>query len=93
VATVAADLKAGNFGQAKKDAAAVSDAFTNLQKSGQNLKAEQSQELSPQINDVKTTASNLQNSQSLTELGTNIDSLKSQIQTLSTQITNTLKCS
>jgi hypothetical protein len=93
LSTVTSDLKSGNFSQAKKDFAPVSDAFTNLKQSAQNLKAEEGQALSPQINDLTTTVTNVQSSQSLSELGTNLTSLKSQVQALSTQITNTLKCS
>jgi uncharacterized protein with von Willebrand factor type A (vWA) domain len=93
VSTAVTDLRAGNFGEARTHLSGISDAFTRLQKSAQDLKAEESEALRPQIDEVTTTLSKVTSSQSLTQLRTNLDTLGNQIGTLSTHIASTLKCS
>jgi hypothetical protein len=93
VSTVVNDLKSGNFGQAKDDASAVGQALDNLSQSAQGLQTEQSQALSPHIDNLKKTASGLRNANSLTELQSGFRSLTSQLQSISGQIGDSLKCS
>lgn len=93
VSTVVNDLKSGNFGKAKDDLPAVRDAVDNLSESAKELTSEQSQALSPQIDNVKSTASGLKDASSLSELQSGFSSLRSQLQSLSNQIGDNLKCS
>jgi predicted nucleic acid-binding Zn-ribbon protein len=93
VSTVVNDLKSGNLGQAKDDASAVGEAVDNLSQSAQGLQTEQSQALSPQIDHLKKTASSLRNASSLSDLQSGFSSLKSQLQSISSQIGDSLKCS
>lgn len=92
VSTVVDDLKSGNFGKAKDDVPAVGDAVDSLSQSAKGLKSAESQALSPQLDNLKKTAANLKNPTSLAELQSDFSSLKSQIQSISTEIGETLKC-
>jgi predicted nucleic acid-binding Zn-ribbon protein len=93
VSTVVNDLKSGNFGQAKDDVPAVREALDSLSQSARELKSEESQSLSPQIDNLKKTATNLRDSNSLSDLLSGIDSLTSQLQSVGDQISQNLKCS
>ena len=93
VSTVVNDLKSGNFGKAKDDLPAVRDAVDSLGQSAQELTSEQSHTLSPQIDDLKKTAENVKNATSLSDLQSSFRSLRTQLQSISSQIGQTLKCS
>jgi uncharacterized phage infection (PIP) family protein YhgE len=93
VSTVVDDLKSGNFAKAKDDVPAVSDALNSLSQSAGELKSEESQSLSPQIDKLKKTATSLKDSGSLSDLLSGIDSLVSQLQSVGDQISQHLKCS
>jgi hypothetical protein len=93
VSTVINDLHSGNFGKAKDDVPAVRDALNSLGQSAQDLKSEESQALSPQIDNLKNTVANLKNSTSRSDLQSGFNSVKSQLQSISNQISQTLKCS
>ncbi|MCL2788815.1 MAG: hypothetical protein FWD59_10070 [Micrococcales bacterium] len=93
VSTVITSLRSGNFGEARTHVAGVSEAFTQLEKSAQALRAEQSQALRPAIAEMTNTIAELKSSRSLTDLGTNLDTLGTQVRNLTTQIADTLKCS
>jgi hypothetical protein len=93
VSTVVADLRAGNFGKAKDDVPAARDALNSLSKSARELKAQESQSLSPQIDNLKKTVTGLTDSTSLSDLLTGIESFTSQLQSVVNQIDQTLKCS
>ncbi len=93
VSTVVDDLKSGNLGKAKDDVPAVSDALESLSQSARELKSEESQSLSPQIDNLKKTATGLKDSNSLPDLLAGFDSLKSQLQSIGDQISQNLKCS
>jgi uncharacterized phage infection (PIP) family protein YhgE len=92
VTTVIDDLHSGNFGKAKDDVPAIRDALNSLSQSAQTLKSEESQSLSPQIDNLKETVANLKGSSSLSDLQSGFNSLKSQVQSISNQISQTLKC-
>ena len=93
VSTVVDDLKSGNFGKAKDDVPAISDALQSLSQSARELKSEESQSLSPQIDNLKKTARGLKDSNSLPDLLAGFDSLESQLQSIGDQISQNLKCS
>jgi len=93
VSTVISSLRSGNLGEAKTHVSDVSQAFTELAKSAQDLKAEESQALRPQIDEMTKTVDEVKRSQSLGALGANLDMLGTQVRTLSAQIGDTLKCS
>jgi predicted nucleic acid-binding Zn-ribbon protein len=93
VSTVVSDLRSGNFSKAKDNLSAVTTAFDNLQSSVQQLASEQSKALSPQIDTLKSTVSSLKDSSSLSELLDGIDAARSQAQSISTQIGDSLQCS
>jgi len=93
VSTVIDDLRSGNFSKAKDDAPAVRDAVNNLSQSAQELKSEESQALRPEIDSLKAAITNLTNATSLSDLQSGFNSLKTQAQSINSQITETLKCS
>jgi predicted nucleic acid-binding Zn-ribbon protein len=93
ISTVVDDLRSGNFGKAKDDVPAVSDALDSLSQSARELKSEESQSLSPQIDNLKKTATSLKDSTSLSDLLSGFDSLKTQLQSVGDQISQNLKCS
>jgi predicted nucleic acid-binding Zn-ribbon protein len=93
LSTVVNDLKSGNFGKAKDDVPAVRDALDSLSQSARELKSEESQSLSPQIDNLKKTATSLKDSNSLSDLLSGIDSFTSQLQSVGDQISQNLKCS
>jgi len=93
VDTVKTDLKNLNFGKAKDELSNVKKSFDNLVQAAKGLKGEEAQKLQPQIDSLKTSIENLTNVSSLTELQSSLSSVSSQVQSLYTEITDTLKCS
>jgi uncharacterized phage infection (PIP) family protein YhgE len=93
VSVVVSNVQAGNFGTAKDELVAVRRAFKDLHKNVSQLKTEQKNALTPKVNQLKSSISDLKNSKSLSELRTGIDTVQSQAKALETQIPNTLSCS
>ncbi len=93
VDTVKTDVKNLNFGKAKDELANVKKSFDNLVQAAKGLKGEEAKKLQPQIDSLKTSIENITNVTSLTELQSSLSSVSSQVQSLYTEITNTLKCS
>jgi outer membrane murein-binding lipoprotein Lpp len=91
--TVKTDLKNLNFGKAKDELPNVKKAFDNLVQSAKDLKGEEAKKLQPQIDSLKTNIDNLTNVSSLSELQSSLSTISPQIQSIYTDITNTLKCS
>jgi hypothetical protein len=89
---VVTDLKDLNFGKAKEGLSSVNDAFDKLKKSASELKSEQAKALAPQIDALKTSLQDLKNVGSLSELRAGWTKVKTQAQSLITEITGTLKC-
>jgi hypothetical protein len=92
VATVKDDLTSGNFGKARDDLPAVKDAFTQLRDAASGLKSEQTQALSPQIDALSSSLTNLTNVQSFADLQSGVAAVTSSLESLYTQIDDTLKC-
>jgi predicted nucleic acid-binding Zn-ribbon protein len=90
--TVKTDVTSLNFGKAKDELANVKKAFDNLVDSAKKLKTEQAKALDPKIDSLKTSVQNLTNVSSLSELQSGLSTVSAQIQSLYTEITNTLKC-
>ena len=93
VDTVKTDLKNFNFGKAKDELANVKKSFDNLVQSAKGLRGEEAKKLQPQIDSLKSGIESLTNVSSLTELESSLSTIGSQIQSIYTEITNTLKCS
>jgi hypothetical protein len=93
VSTVAGDLRSGNFSKAKDELPAVRDALNSLSQSAQELKAQVSQTLRSPIDNLNSAVANLKDSKSLSDLLSGIDSIGSQVDAISSQIGDTLKCS
>ena len=93
VNTVKTDVKNLNFGKAKDELANVKKSFDNLVQAAKGLKGEEAKKLQPEIDSLKTSIENLTNVSSLTELESSLSSISSQVQSMYTEITNTLKCS
>jgi len=93
VDTVKTDVRNLNFGKAKDELANVKKAFDNLVQEAKKLKTEEAKVLEPKIDSLKTGIENLTNVSSLSELETSLSTISSQIQSLYTEITNTLHCS
>ena len=72
---------------------AVRDALNSLSQSARELQSQESQSLSPQIDNLKKTATGLMDSTSLSNLLSGLDSFASQLQSVGNQINQTLKCS
>jgi outer membrane murein-binding lipoprotein Lpp len=92
VDTVKTDVTSLNFGKAKDELANVKKAFDNLVDSAKKLKGEEAKTLQPKIDSLRTSVDNLTNVSSLSELSTSLSTISSQIQSLYSEITNTLKC-
>jgi uncharacterized protein (DUF3084 family) len=90
--TVKTDVKNLNFGKAKDELANVQKAFNNVVQSAKKLKAEQAKALEPKIDSLKTSVHNLTSVSSLSELQSGLSTVSTQIQSLYTEITSTLKC-
>ena len=90
--TVKTDVSNLNFGKAKDGLANVKQSFDNLVKSANQLKGEEAKTLQPQIDSLKTSIENLTDVSSFSELTSSLGTISSQIQSLYTEITNTLKC-
>jgi uncharacterized protein (DUF3084 family) len=90
--TVKTDVKNLNFGKAKDELANVQKAYNNLVQSAKKLKTEEANALEPKIDSLKTSIHNLTNVSSLSELQSSLGTVSTQIQSLYTEITNTLKC-
>jgi predicted nucleic acid-binding Zn-ribbon protein len=90
--SVKTDVSSLNFGKAKDGLADVQKSFNNLVQSAKQLKGEEAKTLQPQIDSLKTNIENLTNVSSLTQLTSRLGTISSQIQSLYTQITDTLKC-
>jgi predicted nucleic acid-binding Zn-ribbon protein len=65
----------------------------SLSQSAQELKSEESQALRPEIDSLKAAITNLTNATSLSDLQAGFNSLKTQAQSITDQISETLKCS
>ena len=91
--TVKTDVKNLNLGKAKDELSTVKKDFENLVQAAKDLKGEEAKKLQPQIDSLKSNIENLTNASSLTELKSSLTTISSQIQSLYTDITNTLKCS
>ncbi len=92
VDNVVTQLKSLNFGQAKDDLANVNKAFDDLRKSVNELASDQKKTLSPQVDALKEDLANLKNVSSLSELSAGWDKVTSQFQSISSEISGTLKC-
>jgi outer membrane murein-binding lipoprotein Lpp len=90
---VKTDVKNLNFGKAKDELANVKKSFDNLVQAAKGLKGEEAKKLQPQIDSLKTSIENLTNVSSLSGLQSSLSSISSQVQSIYTEITNTLKCS
>ncbi len=90
--SVKTDVSNLNFGKAKDGLADVKKSFNNLVQSAKQLKGEEAKTLQPQIDALKTNIENLTEVSSLTQLTSSLGTISSQIQSLYTQITDTLKC-
>ena len=89
---VVTDLKNLNFGKAKDGLSSVNDAFDQLKKSASKLKSEEAKALAPQIDALNSDLQDLKNVRSLTDLQAGWSKVTSQFQSMSDQITGTLKC-
>jgi hypothetical protein len=92
VDSVITDLKNLNFGKAKDGLSNVNDAFDQLKKSASKLKSEEAKALAPQIDALSSDLQDLKNVRSLTDLEAGWSKVTSQFQSMSNQITGTLKC-
>lgn len=93
VSNLVGDLRSGNFSKAKDGLSAVSSAFDDLQQSVRQLASEQSGKLSPQIDDLQNTITGLKDATSIDQLLTGIGSARSQAQSISQQVGDSLNCS
>jgi len=93
VTKVTDDLAAANLGAARDDLGAVKDAFGHLQDAAGELKTEAKQAISPSVDAVSSAITSLTNAQSFADVKTAATSVASSLQSLYTQITDTLKCS
>ena len=90
---VKTDVTNLNFGKAKDELSTVKKNFDNLVQAAKDLKGEEAKKLQPQIDALKSNIENLTNVSSLSGLQSSLSTISSQIQSLYTDITNTLKCS
>lgn len=92
VSAVVSAARSGNLSQVKSDVSAVTTAFDNLSTSVSQLASEQSSSLRPQIDKLKSTVTGLKDTSSLNGFVTGLDSVRSQVQSISKEIGTTLKC-
>jgi gas vesicle protein len=89
---VATDLKELNFGQAKDGLSKVSGSFDQLKKSVSKLKSEEQKALAPEIDQLKSDIQDLKNVRSLSDFQAGWSKVKTQFQSISSEITSTLHC-
>lgn len=92
ISTVGDDLQSGNFSKAKDDLPAVQHALNSLNQSAQQLRSEEGQALSPQVDNLKKAVTNLGNSRSLSDLQAGLSSIKSQAESIGSQVGDAVKC-
>jgi phage-related minor tail protein len=92
VDNVEQDVSDGNFGKARDQLSDVTKSFDDLSQAASQLKAEQAQALKPEIDALTSTVTNLKNAQSLGDIQTGLGSILTKLQTLYTQVADTLKC-
>jgi predicted nucleic acid-binding Zn-ribbon protein len=89
---VVTDLKDLNVGKAKDGLSNVNDAFNALKKSASELKSEEAKALTPQIDQLKSDLQDLKNVRSLSDFQAGWTKVTDQFQSISSQVTDTLKC-
>jgi hypothetical protein len=89
---VGSDLGAGNFGDARSNLDEVKTSFDNLVDEADKLADNQKQELSPQLDQVKTDVSSLTNVRSLDELRTALDTTQQDVQSALSNVQSDLNC-
>jgi predicted nucleic acid-binding Zn-ribbon protein len=92
VDTVVTDVKNLNLGKAKDGLSNVRDSVNELQKSVSKLKSEEQKTLEPQVDALKSDLADLKNVRSLSDFQAGWSTVKTQFQSISNQIIDTLKC-
>ena len=89
---VADDVAAGNFGEAQDELSDVQEDFQELQNSFEDLSAEEREELQPDIDELESQVSSLGDAQSLDDLEAGAGDVVSSIDSILSQIGDSLSC-
>ncbi len=87
------DVEDGNFGDAVDQLSNVEHALDTLVASAKKLAGQKEQTIQGQIADLQSTLTGLTSLESLADVGTALDDAQSQLEQLSSTVTDTLSCS
>jgi hypothetical protein len=87
------DVKDGNLGDAADQFPKVESAFDTLVASVKQLGGEKQQTIQTQLQKVESTLTGLTSLENLADVGTTLDTARSQLEQVATTVTDTLSCS
>jgi hypothetical protein len=93
VETVTSDLSEGNFGEAQDALPDVRDSYDELVSSLDDLSDEQRADIQPTVDSLRATIEALPEAESLEDLGSDLESVTSDVQSIYDSITQSLDCS
>ena len=86
------DVKSGNFGDAKSQAATVKSDFQALESSAKDLASSKKSSVQSDLDSVKGTLDNLTSASSLSDIQSTLGKAQSELKNTANSITNTLSC-
>ena len=89
---VAADIEAGNFGDASDGTAAIREAYDELASAVDELGQEQREVLAPDVESLRADIDALPEAQGLDELGSSIEAILTGVQQIYDEVTDALRC-
>ena len=93
VETVTGDISDGNFDQARDALPDVSDSYDELVSSLDDLSDEERADIEPTVDSLRETIEALPEAESLEDLGSELESITSDVQSIYDSITQSLECS
>jgi hypothetical protein len=93
VETVTGDISDGNFGDAQDALPDVRDSYDELVSSLEDLTDEQRADIQPTVDSLRSTIEALPEAGSLEDLGSDLESVTSDVQSIYDSITQSLECS
>jgi hypothetical protein len=93
VETVTGDISDGNFGDAQDALPDVRDSYDELVSSLEDLTDEQRADIQPTVDSLRSTIEGLPEAGSLEDLGSDLESVTSDVQSIYDSITQSLECS
>jgi hypothetical protein len=93
VTSVVDEVKSANFSQARDGVSQVQSDVDQLRTAIGDLASAEKQELQPKVDQLRTDVANLKDVTSLSQLSSQVSAITTELQALSNQVADSLKCS